>query len=56
MSQPIVMSRSVDKGNNPIVNFPFIYNNIPTAPAHGVYISERVAANKECTELRIPTG
>ena len=58
--------------NFPIVNFPFICSNIPAAPAYGEYISqllrysracgsyqnflERVAANKEATESRVPLG
>ena len=29
-----------DDFNLPIVNFPFIYSNIPAAPAYGVYISK----------------
>ena len=58
-----------DDFNFPVVNFPFICGNIPAAPAYGVYISQmirysracascgsyqRVAANKEATELRVP--
>jgi hypothetical protein len=49
-----------------------MYSNIPAAPAYGIYIShlirysracgsyqdflERVAANKELTEPRVPLG
>jgi hypothetical protein len=29
-----------DDFNFPIVNFPFIFNNIPAAPAYGVYLSQ----------------
>ena len=29
-----------DDFNFPIVNFTFIYSNIPAAPAYGVYISQ----------------
>ena len=55
-----------DDFNFPIVNFPFICNNIPAAPAYEVYISQlmryyraggsliEVAANKEATEPRVP--
>ena len=59
-----------DDFNFTIVNFPFICSNIPAAPAYGVYISQliryskacgsyqdfldRVAANKEATEPRVP--
>ena len=31
-----------DDFNFPIVNFPFICGNIPTAPAYGVYISQMI--------------
>ena len=53
-----------------IVNFPFLWNHIPAAPAYGVYIYqlifqslwflsvflERVDVNKEATEPRVPLG
>jgi hypothetical protein len=31
-----------DDFNFPIVNFPFIYSNIPAAPAYGVYLSQMI--------------
>ena len=31
-----------DGFNIPIVDFPFIYNNIPAGPAYGVYISQLI--------------
>jgi hypothetical protein len=32
----------------PIVNFPFIYSNIPAAPTYGVYISQLVRYYRDC--------
>ena len=32
----------------PIVNFPFICNNIPAAPAYGVYISQLIRYSRAC--------
>jgi hypothetical protein len=32
----------------PIVNFPFICNNIPVAPAYGVYISQLIRYSRPC--------
>ena len=34
--------------NFPIVNFPFICNNIPTAPAYGVYIYQLILYSRAC--------
>ena len=34
--------------NFPIVNFPFIYSNIPAAPAYGAYISQLVRYSRAC--------
>jgi hypothetical protein len=34
--------------NFPIVNFPFIYSNIPAAPAYGVYISQLIRCSRAC--------
>ena len=34
--------------NFPIVNFPFICNNIPAAPACGVYISQQIRYSRAC--------
>jgi hypothetical protein len=33
----------------PIVNFPFFSSNIPTSPAHGVYISQLIRYCRACT-------
>lgn len=33
----------------PIVNFPFLSSNIPTAPAYGVYISQLVRYSRACS-------
>jgi hypothetical protein len=37
-----------DDFNFPIVNFPFICNNIPAAPTYGVYISQLIRYSKTC--------
>jgi hypothetical protein len=37
-----------DDFNFPIVNFPFIYSNIPAAPAYGVYISQLIRYSRAC--------
>jgi len=37
-----------DDFNFPIVNFPFICNNIPAAPAYGVYISQLIRYYRAC--------
>ena len=37
-----------DDFNFLIVNFPFICNNIPAAPAYGVYISELIRYSRAC--------
>jgi hypothetical protein len=37
-----------DDLNFPIVNFPFISNNIPAAPAYGVYISQLIRYSRAC--------
>jgi hypothetical protein len=34
--------------NFPIVIFPFICNNIPAAPAYGVYISQLIRHSRDC--------
>jgi hypothetical protein len=65
-------SHKIDDFDCPIVNFPFICSNIPAAaayavytshlsdiPAHVVYLNDffnRVAANKETTDPRVPSG
>ena len=37
-----------DDFNFPIVNFPFICNNITAAPAYGVYISQFIRYSRAC--------
>ena len=37
-----------DDFNFPIVNFPFICSNIPTAPTYGVYISQLIRYFRAC--------
>ena len=37
-----------DDFNFPIVNFPFICSNIPTAPAYGVYLSQMIRYSRAC--------
>lgn len=38
-----------DDFNFPIVNFPFMSSNIPSAPAYGVYISQLLRYMRACT-------
>jgi len=33
----------------PIVNFPFICNDIPAAPAYGIYISQFIRYSRACS-------
>ena len=42
------LSDKRDDFNFPIVNFPFICNNIPAAPAYGVYISQLIRYSRAC--------
>ena len=37
-----------DDLNFPIMNFPFICSNIPTAPAYGVFISQMIRYSRAC--------
>jgi hypothetical protein len=37
-----------DDFNIPISNFPFIYSNIPAAPAYGVHISQLIRYSRAC--------
>jgi hypothetical protein len=37
-----------DDFNSPIVNFPFMYSNIPAAPAYGVNISQLIRYSRAC--------
>ena len=37
-----------DDFNFPIVNFPFLSSNIPSAPAYGVYVSQLIRFARAC--------
>jgi hypothetical protein len=39
-----------DEFNFLTVNFPFISSNIPSAPAHGVYISQSIRYSRACCQ------
>ena len=41
-----------DDFNFPIVNFPFICNNIPAAPAYGAYISQLIRYSRACVSYQ----
>ena len=36
----------------PIVNFPFLSSNIPSAPAHGVYVSQSIRYARTCSNYQ----
>ena len=36
----------------PIVNFPFLSSNIPSAPAHGVYVSPLICYARACSNYQ----
>jgi hypothetical protein len=51
VSEGLLRTKLYDKRddfNFPIVNFPFIYSNIPAAPAYGVYISQLIRYSRAC--------
>ena len=39
-----------DDFNFPIVNFPFLYSNIPSSLSYGVYISQLIRYSRACSE------
>ena len=41
-----------DDFNFHIVNCPFLSSNIPSAPAHGVYVSQLIRYAKACSEYQ----
>ena len=41
-----------DDFNFPIVNFPFLSSNIPSAPAHGVYVSQLIRYARTCSNYQ----
>ena len=50
----IVSSKNYDKGdafNFEIVNFPFLYGNVPRSPSCGVYISQLIRFARVCSNV-----
>ena len=41
-----------DNFNFPIVNFPFLSSNIPSAPAYGVYVSQLIRYARACSNYQ----
>ena len=41
-----------DDFNFPIVNFPFMSSNIPSAPAYGVYVSQLIRYARTCSNYQ----
>ena len=41
-----------DDFNFPIVNFPFLSSNIPSAPAYGVYVSQSIRYARTCSNYQ----
>ena len=41
-----------DDFNFPIVNFPFLSSNIPSAPAYGVYVSQLICYSRACSNYQ----
>ena len=41
-----------DDFNFPIVNFPFLSSNIPSAPAYGVYVSQLIHYARTCSNYQ----
>ena len=41
-----------DDFNFPIVNFPFLSSNIPSAPAYGVYVSQLIRYSRTCSNYQ----
>ena len=41
-----------DDFHSPIVNFPFLSSNVPSAPAYGVYVSQLVRYARACSEYQ----
>jgi hypothetical protein len=48
LKEMIILYDKRDDFNFPIVNFPFIFNNIPAAPAYGVYLSQMIRYSRAC--------
>ena len=50
----IVSSKIYDKRddfNFEIVNFPFLYGDVPRSPSYGVYISQLIRFARECSNV-----
>ena len=50
--ESLITTRLYDKRddfNFPIVNFPFLSSNIPSAPAYGVYVSQLIRYARTCS-------
>jgi len=45
-----------DNFNFPIANYPFLYSNIPSSPAYGVYMSQLIRYSKPVILIRISTS
>ena len=43
---------SISLFNFPIVNFPFLSSNIPSAPAYGVYVSQLIRCARTCSNYQ----
>ena len=41
-----------DDFNFPIVNFPFLSSNIPSAPAYGLYVSQLIRYARTCSNYQ----
>ena len=46
------LSDKRDDFNFPIVNFPFLSSNIPSAPAYGVYVSQLIRYARACSNYQ----
>ena len=42
-----------DDFNFPVVNFPFLSSNIPSAPAYGVYVSQLIRYARACSNYQV---
>ena len=53
--ESLLVTRLYDKRddfNFPIVNFPFLSSNIPSAPAYGVYVSQLIHYARACSNYQ----
>ena len=42
-----------DDFNFPIVNFPFLSSDIPSAPAYGIYVSQLIRYARACSNYQV---